>query len=81
MSDLHADVWLAQRIASEARREWVELVARVCSGTTDAAVRRERLREAIVEFRLADEPLGKFNGVRETFGQYFLRHYARGVDG
>ena len=44
-------------------------------GTTTAEVRRERIREKILELELADERLGNRNGQDETWRQAFERIY------
>ncbi len=47
----------------------------VFAGRTDEAIRKTRIREAIVELGIADNIIGTVAGKPETFRQCFERHY------
>ena len=64
-----------QRIAYRARRDPMEAVARVWAGETTAAVRKERIRNVILDWRVASQPIGRHAGEVETIGQHFERIY------
>lgn len=75
MNELDKDRWFAQRIASLAHREPFEGIARAFAGDTDVKSRKERFRALILEWRVAEKRLGKFDGHDETVRQHFERRY------
>jgi hypothetical protein len=63
--DLDAEMWLAGRIRDQ--------IPAVFSGTTDRAIRVERMRREIVVWELGDTVIGKRAGKSETFATAFER--------
>lgn len=75
MSDIDADLWLAQRIATHTQRRPTEVVGAVFAGVATPADRRERLRAEIVSRGLAQVRVGKRAGSPETYAEHFERRY------
>lgn len=54
---------------------WAPARPQIFAGETDPAIRRERIRRAIVNAELGDTPLGKHAGKIENYAQAFERLY------
>ncbi len=75
MNPVAQERWFMQRIAQRARHDPMEAVARVWSGATTPAIRKERLRQMILDWRVADQVIGRHGGQVETIRDHFERIY------
>ncbi len=77
LREFMAELYFERRLAEEYGRGFV------FDGATDRTIRRERIREAIVNGNLGGTILGKHpvSGQAETFAAAFERHYRETLEG
>lgn len=80
MTDVRADLWLAQRICRDSGLSWTQVASRVTGGATTPEERRERLGRLITELGLSGRTLGYRDGKPESYREYWRRRHGRTLD-